>query len=125
MEFKDRLKQLRTVKGISQAELAKNVNVGASTIGAYETGDRMPGRDALRNIASFFHVSPGYMLGENDDFMFAPEYMPILQDDKFLTMLDNYYQLNEEGQEIVRNTAAGLVASGQYIKSDSSGVVGA
>ena len=116
MEFKDRLKQLRTVKGMSQAELADKVNVGASTIGAYETGDRMPGRDALRNIASFFHVSPGYMLGENDDYMFAPEYMPILQDDRFLTMLDNYYQLNDDGKAVARSTVAGLVASGLYNK---------
>ena len=125
MEFKDRLKQLRSMKGMSQVVLAEKVDISKSAIGAYETGDRMPGRDALRKLADFFNVSPSYMMGENDDYMFAPEYMPILQDDRFLTMLDNYYQLNEEGQEIMRSTAAGLVASGQYIKSDPLGMVGA
>lgn len=117
MEFKERLKQLRTMKGLSQIELAEKVDVGKSTIGAYETGDRMPGRDALRKIAEFFNVSPSYMMGEDEDwFLFSPDYMPMMQDDRFLTMLDNYYQLNDKGKEIVRNTAAGLVASGQYRK---------
>ena len=120
MEFKERLKQLRTMKGISQVELADRLDISKSSIGAYEVGTRVPKRDALHKIAEFFNVSPSYMLGENDDYMFAPEYMPILQDDRFLAMLDNYYQLNDEGKEIVRSTAAGLVASGQYIKSDQS-----
>lgn len=124
MEFKDRLKQLRSMKGISQVTLAERLDISKSAIGAYETGDRMPGREALRKLADYFNVTPSYMLGENDDYMFAPEYMPILQDDRFLAMLDNYYQLNEEGQEIVRNTAAGLVASGQYIKNSTDGMVG-
>ena len=116
MEFKTRLKQLRTMRGISQVDLADRIGVSKSTIGAYETGDRMPGRDALRNLASFFNVSSSYMMCENDDYLFAPEYMPMMQDERFLTMLDNYYQLNSEGQEVVRNTAAGLVASGRYVK---------
>ena len=124
MEFKDRLKQLRTMRGISQVELAEKLDVGKSTIGAYETGDRMPGRETLKKLAGYFMVTPSYMMCENDDYMFAPEYMPIMQDENFLTFLDNYYQLNEEGQEIVQNTAAGLVASGQYIKTDTNEMVG-
>lgn len=124
MEFKDRLKQLRTMRGLSQVALADRLDISKSTIGAYETGDRMPGREALKKLASFFMVTPGYMMCENDDYMFAPEYMTILQDDAFVAFLDNYYQLNEEGKEIVRNTAAGLVASGRYIKNNQSEMVG-
>ena len=126
MEFKDRLKQLRTMRGLSQVTLADKLNMSKSTIGAYETGDRMPGRDATKKLAEFFSVSPGYLMGDDEEyFMFAPDYMPMLQDERFMEMLDHYYQLNEEGQEIVRNTTAGLVASGQYIKTDKDGVVGA
>lgn len=126
MEFKDRLKQLRTMRGLSQVALADRLNISKSTIGAYETGDRMPGRDATRKMSEFFHVSPAYLMGDEEEyFMFAPDYMPMLQDERFMEMLDHYYQLNEEGQEIVRNTTAGLVASGQYIKTDKDGMVGA
>lgn len=125
MDFKDRLKQLRTMRGLSQVALADRLDVSKSTIGAYETGDRMPGRTALAKLASFFNVSQEYMLGEEEAlFLFSPDYMPMMQDDAFMDMLDNYYQLNDEGKEIVRNTAAGLVASGQYIKSHKDGMVG-
>ena len=126
MDFKERLKQLRRMKGLSQVALADKLDMSKSTIGAYETGDRMPGREATRKMAEFFNVSPGYLMGDEEEyFMFAPDYMPIFQDDAFLEMLDHYYQLNEEGQEIIRNTAAGLVASGRYIKSHEDEVVGA
>lgn len=126
MEFKDRLKQLRTMRGLSQVDLADKINISKSTIGAYEIGIRMPGREATRKLSEFFHVSPGYLMGDEEEyFMFAPDYMPMLQDDAFLEMLDNYYQLNEEGQEIARSTVAGLVASGRYIKTDEDGMVGA
>ena len=117
MEFKDRLKQLRTMKGLSQVELADKLDISKSAIGAYEVGTRMPKRDAIRKLAEFFNVSPGYMLCEDEEwFMFAPDYMPMMQDDRFLTMLDNYYQLNDEGKAVARSTVAGLVASGRYEK---------
>lgn len=126
MDFKKRLKQLRRMKGLSQVALADTLEMSKSTIGAYETGERMPGREATKKMAEFFHVSPAYLMGDEEEyFMFAPDYVSMFQDDEFMEMLDHYYQLNEEGQEIIRNTAAGLVASGRYIKSHKDDVVGA
>ena len=119
MEFKDRLKQLRTMRGLSQVELADRLDISKSTIGAYETGIRMPGRNALKKLATFFNVSQDYMMGEEEAlFLFSPDYMPMMQDDAFMDMLNDYYQLNDAGREIIRSTAAGLVASGHYVKSE-------
>ena len=62
MEFKDRLKQLRTMRGLSQVALADRLDISKSTIAAYEIGTRMPGRDATRKMSEFFHVSPAYLM---------------------------------------------------------------
>ena len=53
--FKDELKRLREQRGLSQAKLAELLNLSASTIGMYETGEREPKNiETLELIADFF-----------------------------------------------------------------------
>ena len=62
-DFKDRLKELRTAKGISQQELADMLNVHAMTISGYERGIRRPNFEMLDEIADYFDVSVDYLIG--------------------------------------------------------------
>lgn len=56
--FKDELKRLREQRGLSQAKLAELLNLSASTIGMYETGEREPRNiETLELIADFFNVN--------------------------------------------------------------------
>lgn len=56
--FKDELKRLREQRGLSQAKLAELLNLSASTIGMYETGEREPKNiETLELIADFFNVN--------------------------------------------------------------------
>ena len=66
MDIKERLKELRARKGLSQVALAKKVGMSKSTIGAYETGDITPSFEALNTLADFFNVTIGYLTGEED-----------------------------------------------------------
>lgn len=66
MEFKDRLKELRKRKGLSQVALANKLGLSKSTIGAYETGDITPSVEALNSIADFFNVDLNYLSGKED-----------------------------------------------------------
>lgn len=66
MEFKDRLKELRNRRGLSQVALAERLNLSKSTIGAYETGDIKPSVEALNTIADFFNVDLNYLMGAED-----------------------------------------------------------
>lgn len=116
MEFKERLKELRTQSGISQADLATRLGMAKSTIGMYETGAIDPSIFALKNMARFFHVDVCYLLGEEREDDYDPQTMQLI---------GQFMQLNSEGQEKVTEYVSDLVASGRYIKSDSSGVVGA
>ena len=72
MELKDRLKELRLHKSLSQVALAEQLCVSKSLIGAYETGDRKPSYEMLTKLADYFRVSADYLTGldqfEADDF---------------------------------------------------------
>ena len=63
MDFKERLKELRQQRGVSQAVLAERLGMSKSTIGAYETGDITPSLEALNALADFFNVDINYLHG--------------------------------------------------------------
>ena len=62
-----RIAYLRKSKNLSQAELAKIINIGTSTLGMYETGKREPNNEMLSRIADFFNVTTDYLLGRITD----------------------------------------------------------
>lgn len=66
--FSDRLKQLRRQQNLTQAELAKLLNIGTSTIAMYENNIRKPSYKILVKMAEYFDVSIDYMAGEKDNF---------------------------------------------------------
>lgn len=56
--FKDKLKQLRTERNLTQADVAKGIGVSAATIGNYEQGTREPrNNEAWQRLADFFNVT--------------------------------------------------------------------
>ena len=61
--FGQRLKQLREEKHISQAQLAKLLNVGTATICYWETEQTHPVDFHIVRVAKFFQVSTDYLLG--------------------------------------------------------------
>ena len=66
MELKDMMKNLRKVRGISQAKLAEDLGVSAAIIGMYESGQRKPSYEALEAIADYFNVSIDYLIGREE-----------------------------------------------------------
>lgn len=61
--FSERLKFLRTRKGITQQELADIVGVSRTAIAGYERLDKQPNFDVLVKIAQYFDVTTDYLLG--------------------------------------------------------------
>jgi transcriptional regulator with XRE-family HTH domain len=59
----NRLKELRTEKGIKQAELADHLNVTRQAVSRYETGERDLGTDDIRRLCAYFGCSADYLLG--------------------------------------------------------------
>lgn len=67
MSFGRKLKMLREEHNMLQSELAKLLNLGASSISMYEKDERDPDTDTLKRIAEIFNVSTDYLLGLNEE----------------------------------------------------------
>lgn len=63
----ERLKYLRTEKGLGQNLLAKELKLSNASISYWETGKQEPSAEALFKLAKYFNVSADYLLGLTDD----------------------------------------------------------
>jgi repressor LexA len=63
----NRLKELRTKRGLKQTELAKVLNITQGALSGWENERYSIGNNELRNIADFFGVSTDYLLGRDID----------------------------------------------------------
>ncbi len=64
--FAERLLELRKEKGISQAALAKHLQVSYAVICYWETNRSEPTAPNLVKIADYFDVSIDYLLGRKE-----------------------------------------------------------
>ena len=57
-----RIAKLRREAGLSQAELARRLDISASAVGMYEQGRREPAADILVKLSDLLGVSVDYLL---------------------------------------------------------------
>lgn len=60
--FKERLRDLRTSRKLTQDKLAKELGIAKSTISMYENGNREPDFETLELIADYFNVNLGSLI---------------------------------------------------------------
>lgn len=64
--FKQRLKELRIEKSITQQKLANDIHYSLSIVNKWENGKKSPNLDALIVLAKYFKVSADYLIGFED-----------------------------------------------------------
>ena len=64
-KFTGRLKELRAESGLTQKQLAENLNVCKSAVSAWEIGRNQPDYDLLIDIADFFKVTVDFLVGKD------------------------------------------------------------
>jgi transcriptional regulator with XRE-family HTH domain len=62
MEFKDRSKQARTKRGLSQSELASTIGVHVTNISRYERGENRPTSDVLSKLANALGTTVDFLM---------------------------------------------------------------
>lgn len=65
IDFPNKLKSLRALRGWSQEELAKKIGSSRSAIGNYEQGTREPSFEDLEAIADAFNCSIAWLIEED------------------------------------------------------------
>jgi len=61
----EKIKKLRTYKGLTKQSLGKKLNVSTATISMWENGQRKPDLNKLINLSNLFNVSIDWLI--NDD----------------------------------------------------------
>ncbi len=64
-EFGERLKELRTEKGITQKQLAAALNVSGNTVHCWECDKQEPSMAMLLVLSAYFEVSLDYLFGKD------------------------------------------------------------
>lgn len=62
-----RIKELREDNDLTQAQVAKQLNISRTSYGHYETGRREISIEALKKLAKLYHVSVDYLIEKTDD----------------------------------------------------------
>ena len=66
MEFKNKLKELRISRNLSQMQLAVKTGISQSAIAKWELGKTEPTASAIITLAKFFDETTDYILGLED-----------------------------------------------------------
>lgn len=65
-EFQNRLRELRTAKGISQKQLGEIIGATYSAVSYWENGVNEPKVSYIIALCDYFDVSADYLLGRKD-----------------------------------------------------------
>ncbi len=67
MEFSEKLKELRSAKGISQAKLADDIHISRSAVAKWENGLGLPNDESLKTLADYFGVTVEELIRNKSD----------------------------------------------------------
>ena len=106
-----RIKELRTQKGLSQEQLAELLGLQKSAIAKYEKGRVINiKRSTIANMADIFHCNPSYIMGWSDSkyennpvmktMLEAPEDDALVNE--YLKREKEKYYLNDDAREMAQ-----------------------
>ena len=114
----NRMKELRTRFGLSQARLARQLNIAQSALNRYERNESAIPDSALLKYADFFDVSLDYIFGRCDEpqgklFAFKPDVVKMTSEKKedwqafVKACFEPDSPLNDRLKEMMLNMAGG------------------
>lgn len=109
--FNNTFKELRLQRAMSQKQLARELNCSQSTVGYWETGERIPSFDKLQSIANYFGVTVDYLLGREE------ERDPTKLDDFSYALFNETKDLTEEDKQQLMDMAK-FLRMRKIIKND-------
>ncbi|WP_126430076.1 helix-turn-helix domain-containing protein [Brevibacillus marinus] len=86
-----RIRLLRKMRNMTQADLAEALNLAKTTISSYENDINEPNHEMLIKLADFFHVSVDYLIGRTDTHEQAE--VEIMLSKEQLKKIDELYEI--------------------------------
>ena len=119
-KFSIRLLELRNEIGLTQAELARRLDISRSTLGMYETGKREPDIESLERIADFFNVDMDYLLGNTNKTTMLIERKELPLNSNEREFLDGFRRLDDADQARILERIETLLESEKYKGKDTA-----
>lgn len=94
----ERLKTLRNNAGLTQFEIAQELNITREAYALYETGRRQPSHETLCNIADFYQVNLDYLFCRTD----ISEPINKFSNEEY-SLIKNYRALDVRGKENIQH----------------------
>lgn len=66
-DLSTKLKELRMSQNLSQADVAKKLEISPSIVSGYETGERTPSTENLLALSYLYKCSTDYLLGKSSN----------------------------------------------------------
>lgn len=116
MDLYERMRLLRSEKGLNRRELAAQLKMPYGTLSKYESGEREPGIDFISEIAQFYGVTTDYLVGLTDDphGVFTVEVTDY--DPQIKAITDMCQKINAQGLEYVWRFCEITAGNPQYQK---------
>lgn len=92
--FGKKLRECREAKGLSQSELARQLDTHHSIIGKYERDEVKPSIDVVKKITGLLGTTVGYLLGETQE-------TNLFKDPNMLKRFNEINSLDEKEKECV------------------------
>lgn len=104
MSLGENLRNLIDERDMTQKELAKKLNIAASTLGGYIQGYSEPDFETLKLLASYFDVSTDYLLDFQRNRSYTKNQQELLRIFDFLTPEQQELYI-EQGKAFIRINA--------------------
>lgn len=98
MEIGERIKELRTMKKLTQSELAKIVGMSYIQIGRYETQKSNPSSDVLQKLANALGTTTDYIMQGNTDDIVSGQFT----DKELLHQFKEVEKMSSEDKHLVK-----------------------
>jgi transcriptional regulator with XRE-family HTH domain len=101
----EKIKQLRTKKGLTMKELGENLNVSHAHISKLESGINSPSVDLLEKLSEFFNIDVSYFFAkkDEDDILFERDLSLEHLKDKYNLEIDGKPASDEEIGEMIKH----------------------
>ena len=103
--LQNRLKELRTQKGISQRALGEILNMSQQAIAKWEIGTASPDPVMLNKIADYFNVTVDYLTGHTNIKNLDKPIQTVSEDDIKVALFGGSGEVTDEMWDEVKNFA--------------------
>ena len=108
--FSERLRKLRIQKGISQVQLAKQINTNNNYISKYERGDAIPEVKNLKALAEALDVSVDYLYDGIEEDAAVVDF----QDKDFLEIFKKAEALADNDKEVIKKLITAFLMQKEF-----------